>query len=78
MNFAEEVGGDIGNQLCRLRLYEDEDSRDASHIVDTVWDRTTPTSIVARAHRFAEDGDTCIPVGWVRVTVTYEPDGEPS
>ena len=78
MNLPEGVAGAISDRLSRLRLYEDPESLDASHVVDTDLSRTSGTAVVARAHRFAPDGDTRIPMGWVRVAVTYEPDEESS
>lgn len=83
MNFAEEVAGEIGSALSPHLLYEDETSKFASHIVERIHAESFGTSVVARVNRFASDGDTRIPLGRVRVTVTYEQDeptatGEPS
>lgn len=74
MNFAEEVAGFIGGELTQHRLYEDETSLYASHITSTVWSESVGTSVVAQVFGFAADGDTRIPLGRVRVAVTYEPD----
>lgn len=75
MNFTEEVAGSLGNYLSKHLLYEDGDSEDASHVVETIHPESFGASVVARVYRFGADDRRHL-AG--RLQITVEDDSEPS